>query len=198
MKKILIIFISILILFISCKKNKAEVIHRWQTETIGFYLNKEANLLTETAVKKAFQEWQNQTHFIFTYEGRNIAGLKKDGKNSVSFLIKWPKNIPLNKVAWCQNWYDKKGNIIESDIIFNMTITRFTTLESNTPNSYYIEGVLIHEIGHMLGLDHIQSEDSIMKQKSSADESFFKGKIDKTTIEAYKKLYSEDLRDSSS
>ncbi|HOO72198.1 MAG TPA: hypothetical protein PK926_10590, partial [Spirochaetota bacterium] len=54
--------------------------HRWQETTIGFYLNKEANLLTETVVREGFQNWGEKTHFTFVFKGRNRAGLKKDGK----------------------------------------------------------------------------------------------------------------------
>lgn len=146
-------------------------------------------MLTETVVRETFQKWAEKTHFNFVYRGRNRAGLKKDGKNTVSFLIKWPNSIPINKVAWCKNWYDKKGNIIETDIIFNMQLTMFTTLRTNKPDAYYIEGVLAHEIGHMIGLDHISDPSSVMKQKSDAKESYFKGTLDQATLDAYRKLY---------
>ncbi|HPI89871.1 MAG TPA: matrixin family metalloprotease, partial [Spirochaetota bacterium] len=163
--------------------------HRWQETTIGFYLNKEANLLTETVVREGFQNWGEKTHFTFVFKGRNRAGLKKDGKNTVSFLIKWPDEIPINKTAYCKTWYDRKGNIIESDIIFNMQVARFTTLRTNKRDSYYIEGVLAHEIGHLIGLDHIENETCLMKKFSPITESYFKGNIDAQTIDAYKKLY---------
>ena len=99
----------------------------------------------------------------------------------------------MNKVAYCKNWYDRNGNIVESDVIFNMLITKFTTLKTNTPDSYYIEGVLAHEIGHMIGLDHIDSEDSMMKMKSGADESYFRGAIDELTLAAYRDLYANHI-----
>lgn len=204
MRRILFIFVLFSIfLNYSCKKNNIQIydnikdldytsndqIHLRKKNNIDFYLNKEANLLTEVVVREIFQKWGELTHFNFSYKGRNKAGLRRDGKNTVSFLIKWPKQIPINKVGWCQNWYDKNGNIIETDIIFNMLVTKFTTLKTNSPNSYYIEGVLAHEIGHMIGLGHLDMNYSIMKQKSSPEESFFKGNIDEETILAYKKLY---------
>lgn len=57
------------------------------------------------------------------------------------------------------------------------------------PGSYFIEGVLSHEIGHMIGLDHIDHEASLMKPLSTIEESYFKGTIDPFTLEAYHKLY---------
>jgi predicted Zn-dependent protease len=192
MKKSFILFFIIILTASSCKKSGQTVIHIRKNVQIDYYLNNEANQLTENAVLYSFQKWQEMSGFKFIYKGRGRAGLIKDGKNTVSFLVKWPKDIPLNKIAWCQNWYDKSGYITESDIIFNMSITRFTTLKSNTRDSYYIEGVLCHEIGHMMGLSHIQSEKSIMKQKSNADESFYKGEIDNETIVEFKKLYSAE------
>jgi len=189
MKKLFLLIILPAV-FLSClRTNGVAVPHRRQNSDIDFYLNKEANQISEIAVRKTFQKWGEKTHFNFHYKGRNRAGLKKDGKNTVSFLIRWPENIPISKVAYCQNWYDRKGNIIESDIIFNMQITRFTTLKSNTPDSYYIEGVLTHEIGHLIGLGHIKSNTSVMKPKSDAEESYFKGKIDEETLSAYKEIY---------
>ena len=187
----------LLLLFLpACAKDAAYMngkqknsVHRRVEQTIEYYLNIEANELAEVAVQTAFHNWQQITHFTFVYKGRNSAGLIKDGKNTVSFLKRWPREIGITKIAWCQNWYDDQGNIIESDIIFNMTLTKFTTLRTNSKNAYYIEGVLAHEIGHMLGLQHIDSDSSVMKEKSSQEESFFKGVIDAETINAYKTLY---------
>jgi Zn-dependent protease with chaperone function len=157
---------------------------------VEYYLNKEANDLTEITVRETFERWGEVTHFDFVYMGRHRAGLRKDGKNCVSFLVKWPPEVPIGKVGYCRNWYDRKGNIIESDIIFNMMIARFTTLRTNMPDAYYIEGVLAHEIGHMIGLGHIASDSSLMKQLSPLEESYFMGRIDAETLEQYKKLYS--------
>jgi len=165
--------------------------HLRSEKSIDYYLNMEANSTTERAVRDTFHLWEQATHFKFNYKGRHRAGLKKDGKNTVSFLLKWPSDIPMKNVAYCRSWYSSSGEIIESDIIFNMSVTRFTTLNENWNNSYYIEGVLSHEIGHMIGISHIDMESSVMKNKSSAQESYFKGNIDAQTLIAYKTLYRE-------
>ena len=158
---------------------------------VEYYLNKEANDLTETVVRETFERWGEATRFDFVYKGRHRAGLRKDGKNTVSFLVKWPSEIPIGKAAYCKNWYDRKGNIVESDIIFNMMATRFTTLRTNTPGSYYIEGILAHEIGHLIGIDHIEEEDCLMKSFSPQGESYFMGRIDEKTLGRYRELYAK-------
>ena len=177
--------------FITCCRytGKDTEKHRRSDFTVRYYLNTEANIRTENAVRRAFEEWENVSDFIFIYSGRNKAGLKRDGKNTVSFLAAWPEKAEQGKAAWCLNYYDRKGLITESDIIFNMELTRFTTLETNTPDSYYIEGLLAHEIGHMIGLEHIDSPSSVMKHLSTQAESYFMGKIDEETVSQYKKLY---------
>lgn len=185
---------SCIIFFAACAPSQtggdaAAAVHLRKEPRIEYYLNKEASDLTEITVRETFERWSKVTHFDFVYKGKHRAGLRKDGKNTVSFLVKWPNEIPIGHVAYCKNWYDRKGNIIESDIILNMAIARFTTLRTNKPDSYYIEGVLSHEIGHMIGLDHIKDDTSLMKQLSGTEESFFKGEIDPLTLEAYRKLY---------
>ncbi len=191
----LILLFSLVSPFCSPDRPSVDGPHRWAASSIEFYLNKEANFLTETVVRETFQSWAEKTHFSFVYKGRNKAGIIRDGKNTVSFLIRWPNDIPINKTAYCRSWYDRKGNIIESDIIFNMQLARFTTLRTNKPDSYLIEGVLSHEIGHMIGLNHIDNKQSLMKSFSPVEESYFKGRIDSLTINAYRELYSAVFQD---
>jgi len=140
-------------------RNHAEParVHRRLQPIIEYYLNPEASDLTEVTVRETFDRWSEATHFEFVYKGRNRAGLRRDGKNTVSFLLKWPPELPIKHVAYCQNWFDQEGNIGESDIIFNMAVARFTTRRTRKPDSYYLEGLLSHEIGHMIGLSHIEN-----------------------------------------
>jgi hypothetical protein len=165
--------------------------HIWKKDKIYYYLNKEANSQTERAVIYAFEKWSKETHFKFIYKKRYNAGLIRDGKNTISFLTKWPADIPKDKIAWCNNWYDNNGNIVESDIIFNMSVTGFTTLETRKKDSYFIEGVLVHEIGHLIGIGHIDNSQSFMKNLFTIEESRLMGisDIDNLTLLEYKKLY---------
>jgi len=54
MKKLLLLIFLSTILFSCSKNNVTDVPHRWQNTDIDFYLNKEANPLTETIVSEPF------------------------------------------------------------------------------------------------------------------------------------------------
>jgi hypothetical protein len=163
--------------------------HRWRAVDLDYLLNNEANILTETVVRETFDRWAEVTGGAFRYAGRGVPGLQKDGRNTVSFLLRWPKSLPMREVAYCRTWYDDEGYVVEGDIAFNMQAVRFTTLRTRTPDAYFIEGVLSHEIGHLLGLPHSGRPDSVMKPRSAADESYFKGAIDDETVRRYCQSY---------
>jgi hypothetical protein len=180
----------ILVLLASCARAPdAAGPHRWSRTTITYSINTEATVLTETTIRQVFEAWAGKTGLTFVYGGRGRAGLHRDGRSTVSFLTRWPAEIPISKLAYTRCWYDRKGDITEADIIFNNQVARFTTLKTNKPDSYYLEGVLSHEIGHLLGLAHSDSASSLMKPDSPMEESWFKGAIDNETLAAFRALY---------
>jgi hypothetical protein len=128
---------------------------------ISFYINNEAGFESELAIRKVFELFTRATQFEFEYAGRNAAGIIRDGKNTVSFMQAWPEKLPLSHIGYTQKWYDASG-ITEADIILNQQSTGFTTLERAENGKYYIEGVLAHEIGHLLGLEHDADTTSLM------------------------------------
>jgi hypothetical protein len=181
-----------LLLLTACSPHGGD--HRWQSSDVTYYINERANESSEKAIRQVFNEWSASTHFRFNYGGRNVAGLRRDGKSTVSFVRQWPLTVPADKVAFCRLWYDRNGAIVEADIIFHIQIVGFTTRSNRMPKTYCLEGVLSHEIGHLIGLGDVDSPGSLMKPTSTPDESWNDGRMDAGTLDAYKALYGQAAR----
>ena len=129
---------------------------------VSYFINVEASAGTERAVRRAFDAWEASELVAFQYAGRARAGIRRDGRNTVSFLLTWPEDVPFGHIAYTAFWYDRDGRIKEADIICNMRLANFTTYETRQPDSCFVEEVVAHETGHMLGLGHSDDPHSIM------------------------------------
>ena len=117
------------------------------------------------AIQAAFQTWQNvpTADVRFIYRGTTAARtVGRDGMNVVSFT---DDSTPLGSsvIAATFSFFraDSAGGLVfdESDIIFNPAQQFSTSAEDN---KFDIQGVLTHEIGHLLGLDHAGLVSSVM------------------------------------
>jgi hypothetical protein len=122
------------------------------------------------AVQAAFQTWQNvpAANIQFNYKGTtSVANAGFDGINLVTFV---DSSVPLGTttIAVTLSYYGAvKGSdgtiqfgTEEADIVFNTAAFPFST--SAETGKYDIQGVITHEIGHFVGLDHAAMVSSVM------------------------------------
>jgi hypothetical protein len=91
-----------------------------------------------------------------------------DGSNTVT----WADSLPpgtLASTCWSTDYskVDGRVRVTEADVAFNRTIP--WSLEEDTPDGAYdFRSTLLHEIGHVLGLDHSNAPGAVMRARLSS------------------------------
>jgi hypothetical protein len=163
----------------------------WKETVIPLYLNREANSKSEECLVECIDEWNRvlDGRISFSYAGRNRAGLRRDSKNTVSFLVTWPRRVKDSYIGYAYNW-KRSGVIRESDIILNQYLYKFTVQPEKVDNGYfYLKAILLHEMGHVLGLDHTDDPASIMQPIFSKEQTLSLDSVDYGTVVTVLHLY---------
>ena len=123
---------------------------KWPTGTnMGFAVNTASARVSGQlgAVLNAASSWSalNPSGFRMTYLGpTTIVGYHGDSANTIS----WQDQGASSTLATTWTWYSG-GTILENDIVFNDAQSW-----SISGGDYDVETVALHEMGHVVGLDH--------------------------------------------
>lgn len=116
------------------------------------------------ALEKAAHHWNESAGLTLIHLQKSSEGLSPTAS----------KNL-LNSIHWVHEWSDERSNtqaltalhwskniITEADISINGRHFTYFIDEPRTPSDVHLESLLIHELGHVLGLKHRSSVPSVM------------------------------------
>ncbi len=116
------------------------------------------------ALERAIKVWEaNAGHPLFSIVSTNYresSSPAKDGKSAIYWLKVWESEKTTEQARTSIYWVGDQ--IQEADLRVNAKNFTFFTDTSQNSTGVNLESLLIHELGHVLGLKHNDAEKSVM------------------------------------
>jgi len=170
---------------------------RWPTTNITIALSTSLNnpppfirasgAQVELAARRALSRWSLASNIQFNVIPSTQQDVNTTGSDGVSLIT--VADSGTNRSFFTRGLqpgrarvvFNSAGNILEADLAVNPNITRFDTngqevasffSTDGTPGSYDLESTFVHEIGHMLGLEHSGIVSASMQPRQGVNGTF--------------------------
>ena len=133
----------------------------WKDQTpISMYFDAEFPTQYYQDVQAAVTTWQNATgHKVFNIVGTLPPSTpSQDGRSIIYWLSDWDQNVSNQQANTTIYWVENQ--IVEADLKVNNQ--NFTYSEDPNYQQVDIQSLVLHELGHVLGLKHNTVDPSVM------------------------------------
>lgn len=115
-------------------------------------------------LKSAAKKWEDaagMTLFSFEKAGSYLSNIPlRDSQNAIYWLSTWDSNQSLMQAL--TTVYYSNNYLLEADLKIDNRYFAFYSTEPNSRDEVHLESLLIHELGHVLGLKHKEVIPTVM------------------------------------
>lgn len=131
---------------------------------VGFYIHESVPTEFYPAIERAMKDWETATgikfFIILDYSYKSALDPKRDGINVIYWMNTWEADHSSEQARTSVYW--EGDEIKETDIRINAKDFTFYVDTPNSPKDLHLESLLVHELGHVLGLKHQDQSASVM------------------------------------
>jgi Matrixin len=172
-----VLFLTYIVLILaSCAKPKAqkdcgfvqnvygERVSWKQTVPVHMYLHTSVPSTYESSIRAAADSWNKaERRELIVIESARVGGSgpARDGKNVIYMQYSWEADRASEQARTSLYWVGDQ--IQEADIRINgQNYTFYVTQSSSTTQAVSMQALLLHELGHVIGLRHNDASPSVM------------------------------------
>lgn len=139
----------------------------WSSKTITLQVDPSVPSKYLSAIETSVEIWNGKlanTQIRLQKTGLSGAAgsAKKDGVSKIYWRNTWDANKPNEQARTTVYW--SGDHIYEADLQVNAkNFTYFTSAETPSMDQVHLESLIVHELGHVLGLAHTNASGSVMK-----------------------------------